>query len=333
MTQTYYNTHDDSVNSSDQIRSPSHETHSFNVQIASECGLHEAVLYQHILYWCRLNRSKGQNFIDGKTWSYMDNDEIMHMLPYMTRKTLLEAVKKLKDYGYILVEQFGRPQAGTGELNKFNKVNWYTIADQSALSNYNKSYESPKKGPSNIPDQKLENSNSFYESPKKGPSGIPKRDSPSYYTSSKNTDEVCCAHAPGIIRKVGKDGQEIRIDESEIMLRMLHEKFDYKTQHFREAWNIMANYTGPIYDPYLFVKQTLENIQIKEKSKNIRKAQAKEKECNSQKSSKSNENDKQSDGSNTISENVTRKPVFHNCLEMIENFKKQCNGSPIPGTS
>ena len=63
----------------------SHERHFFDPVLASRIGVIEAVLVQHFIFWISLNKRKGINFHDGRTWTYQSLDDIAAHFPYLSR--------------------------------------------------------------------------------------------------------------------------------------------------------------------------------------------------------------------------------------------------------
>jgi len=161
MTHQEYNTPSDNVN---PVRHLSTESHAFNVAIASQCGLPAAVIYNHILYWCRHNKKTGQAQVQGHTWTYQSYDYMADMMPYLGRDALQDGVSKLKEFGYIYVQQFGKPLSD-GRFDKFDKTNWYTVTDESLLDTSNKSYERGKN-----PRSSAETQGKTHKSPEETPS-------------------------------------------------------------------------------------------------------------------------------------------------------------------
>lgn len=318
MTQTEYNSSDNSVKAADlyfsNLRSENWQT--YNVEVA-KCTSHTfsillAVLANKQEYYTR-NKKLVSHPKHGDGWFYLEVDPVYEMTG-LTRYEQEGAVKIGVRLGIIKCERIGMPGRRHFKVDKQALYN-HIVKNRSTTSGKNpeldreetQSMESCEPVGGETPMQ-------FAEKPRTA-----QYTNPIHYPR-----EVCCANAPGILRKPGIDGKEVRIDESEIMRSMMVDKIDFKSEHFREAWNILANYTKPIHDPYLFITQVLENIQIKEKSQNIKKSQGKK--CNSQKASKSTWTEKPQSGSSQTSEKTTEKPIWATFAEIQKTLKE-----PLPG--
>ena len=44
--------------------------HSFDIKIAKEYGIAEAIILKHIYFWVNKNALNGKNHIDGRYWTY-----------------------------------------------------------------------------------------------------------------------------------------------------------------------------------------------------------------------------------------------------------------------
>jgi hypothetical protein len=60
--------------------------------------------------------------------------------------------------------------------------------------------------------------------------------------------------------------------QSEILVRLMHDLGNFPTGLFKPAMKALLDFKKPIGDPYLFVKQTIENMIVKQKSENIKKS-------------------------------------------------------------
>lgn len=102
-------------------------SHSFDAGIARALGMNAAVIFNHIVYWLRINASKGteHNIRDGKVWMYESQQEMANFLDYMTLPEIKKAVTKLLESGLLIKANFNK--------NSFDQTNWYTTADQSII--------------------------------------------------------------------------------------------------------------------------------------------------------------------------------------------------------
>jgi hypothetical protein len=105
--------------------SPSGFSHSFDTGIAAILGLHAAIVYNHIVYWLRINASKNHNFVDGKIWMYETQEDIAEFLEYLSIDQVKKAILKLLESGLLIKDCHNK--------NKFNRTAWYTVRDQNIL--------------------------------------------------------------------------------------------------------------------------------------------------------------------------------------------------------
>ena len=115
---------------------PAGFNHSFDVGIAVACGIEAALLYNHLTFWLVHNKIQGINQINGKTWTYDTSEAITKYFPYFTPKQIKYALAKLCDAGIIIKAQLSP--------DKFNKTNWYSLADETVLSYSNNVYDETK---------------------------------------------------------------------------------------------------------------------------------------------------------------------------------------------
>lgn len=108
--------------------------HSFNVQWATDYGVHEAILIHHFQFWIEHNQKMNRNFYEGRTWMYQTFKEIAAWFPYLTENEVRELLVRLttgkgrrakgeKEFEPILI---------TGNFNKtkFDKTTWYAFKNE-----------------------------------------------------------------------------------------------------------------------------------------------------------------------------------------------------------
>lgn len=101
-------------------------SHSFDTGIASTLGLHAAIVFNHIVYWLKINASKKDaKMINGRYWMYETQQQISDFLGYLSKDEVHKAVKKLKEAGLLISENLNP--------NPFDKTSWYTVSDQNLI--------------------------------------------------------------------------------------------------------------------------------------------------------------------------------------------------------
>ena len=101
-------------------------SHSFDSGIARELGINAAIVYNHIIYWIRINaHKKDAEMIEGKYWMYETQKEMSDFLDYMSFEEVKKAVVKLLDAGLLIKGNYNK--------NPFDRTAWYTVPDQKII--------------------------------------------------------------------------------------------------------------------------------------------------------------------------------------------------------
>lgn len=94
--------------------------HSFNVAIAKEYGIVEAILLQHIYFWIQKNKANNKHFYDNNYWTYNSTKAFSELFPYLTERQIKYYLKKLIDLGIIIKGNYNK--------NPYDRTNWYAIS-------------------------------------------------------------------------------------------------------------------------------------------------------------------------------------------------------------
>ncbi len=96
--------------------------HSFDIDVAKEYGILEAVILKHIYYWVHKNELNDKNCFDGKYWTYNSVQAFKEIFPYAGESKIKTALNHLKENGLI----------ETGNYNKvaYDRTTWYTITEK-----------------------------------------------------------------------------------------------------------------------------------------------------------------------------------------------------------
>lgn len=98
-------------------------THSFNVQLATEIGLEECIILQHFYYWHKINCENENMVIDDKVWFFTSRRNIQSVFPYLSEQKIKTCLLRLEEKRYILKEN--------KNANKIVKANWYALTEKS----------------------------------------------------------------------------------------------------------------------------------------------------------------------------------------------------------
>lgn len=124
--------------------------HSFNIELAKEYGILEAILLKNLWFWIEKNRANEKNFYDGTYWTYNSTRAFNELFPYASESSIKRALKSLQEKGIIK----------TGNYNKssYDRTLWYAFTDlgESIVSNrqmeINKSSNGNEQNGLTIPD-------------------------------------------------------------------------------------------------------------------------------------------------------------------------------------
>lgn len=100
-------------------------SHSFDTGVANHLGVNAAIVLNHIMYWLRINKKKGENQNEGRTWTFETNKEIADYFGYLTEKQVRNAIDVLVENGLLIKGHFHK--------NHFNRTNWYAVHDESLI--------------------------------------------------------------------------------------------------------------------------------------------------------------------------------------------------------
>jgi len=96
--------------------------HSFNIEVAKQYGIIEAILLQNIYFWIEKNKGNGVHYYDNQYWTYNSNKAFKEIFPYISEKKIRTALEKLRRENILI----------TGNYNKigFDKTLWYSITNK-----------------------------------------------------------------------------------------------------------------------------------------------------------------------------------------------------------
>ncbi len=99
--------------------------HSFNIEVATEYGMLEAVLMEHLNFWIEKNRANNVNFYDGHYWTYNSAKALSGLFPYVSKSTIARALHHLEEEGLVL----------SGNYNKsaYDRTAWYALTEKGLL--------------------------------------------------------------------------------------------------------------------------------------------------------------------------------------------------------
>ena len=96
--------------------------HSFNVEIAKQYGMAEAILLKHIWFWCLKNRERQKNFHNDTYWMYYSVKQFQETFCYLKSSKIRSALSKLEQEGLIIT--------GTFNPKPMDRTKWYAVTER-----------------------------------------------------------------------------------------------------------------------------------------------------------------------------------------------------------
>ena len=96
--------------------------HSFDIDIAKEYGILEAILLNNMWFWVERNKANETNFYDGHYWTFNSTKAYTELFPYVTQRQIQNALKHLRDEDILQV----------GNYNKltYDRTLWYAFTEK-----------------------------------------------------------------------------------------------------------------------------------------------------------------------------------------------------------
>lgn len=99
--------------------------HHFDIYIAKEYGVYEAILINNFMFWILKNKANSKHFYQGRYWTYNSVKALSELFPYMSEGQIRRTIDKLVDSGILLKGNFNQ--------SPYDKTMWYAI-DENKLS-------------------------------------------------------------------------------------------------------------------------------------------------------------------------------------------------------
>lgn len=103
--------------------------HHFDTDIAERVGVHAAIIFDNIRFWCARAKANGANFHDGYHWVYNSVSAWTELFPYMTEKQIRGALDRLYEEGLV--------EKGCFNKDPRDRTLWYTVAEMHLPSGAN----------------------------------------------------------------------------------------------------------------------------------------------------------------------------------------------------
>lgn len=96
--------------------------HQFCIELASTYGIEEAIIIHNMYFWIKKNVANGNNFHDGRYWTYNSSKAFSVLFPYMTESKIYRVLKSLEEKGLII--------KGNYNDTKYDRTTWYSLSDK-----------------------------------------------------------------------------------------------------------------------------------------------------------------------------------------------------------
>jgi uncharacterized phage protein (TIGR02220 family) len=110
--------------------------YSFDIDIATEYGIDNAIFINNLAYWVKLNKANNTNLHDGKYWTYNSVKALCELFPFWSVGQIKRVIKNCIDLGAIETNNFNKI--------KYDRTTWYTLSDKLSAICSNKQMENLK---------------------------------------------------------------------------------------------------------------------------------------------------------------------------------------------
>lgn len=102
--------------------------HSFDVDLAVQFGIEEAIIIENLAFWIKKNVANNQNFIDGDYWTYNTAKAFNELFPYMNPRKIARVLEGLEEKNIL--------KSANHNKAKYDRTKWYCIIDEEILKKY-----------------------------------------------------------------------------------------------------------------------------------------------------------------------------------------------------
>ena len=147
------------MESSEERKETKNMEHHFNVELAKEYGILEAIILNNLQHWIEKNRANGKNYHDGHYWTYNSAKAFSELFPYASQKQIRKALQNLIAEGII--------QTGNYNKNPYDRTLWYSFTENGDSIFQMVKIDVPKRENGNdlegqpIPDNKPDNKTNY----------------------------------------------------------------------------------------------------------------------------------------------------------------------------
>lgn len=93
--------------------------HHFDIDIAKEYGVYEAILINNFMFWIAKNKANNKHFYENRYWTYNSVKALAELFPYFSAGQVRRVVDNLVAKGLLIKGNFNQ--------NPYDKTLWYSI--------------------------------------------------------------------------------------------------------------------------------------------------------------------------------------------------------------
>lgn len=101
---------------------------------AMNYGLEESIILYHLKFWLIKNKANGNNFINGRYWTYNSCSAFAKIFPFWNEQKIGRILRDLETKGVIISSNFNK--------NKMDKSKWYSVVDEGFMEDIEESSNS-----------------------------------------------------------------------------------------------------------------------------------------------------------------------------------------------
>lgn len=95
--------------------------HSFDVQIASEFGVEEAIIIDNLFFWINKNIANKKHKYEGRFWTYNTIEAFSELFPYMSYSQISRRINVLVEKGILIKGNFNQ--------SSYDRTLWYAFSN------------------------------------------------------------------------------------------------------------------------------------------------------------------------------------------------------------
>jgi uncharacterized phage protein (TIGR02220 family) len=95
--------------------------YSFDVSIATEIGVDEAIMFQNLVFWISKNQANQKHYHDGRYWTYNSQQAFCELFPFWSRRQIQRILNSLEEKNIIIRANHNK--------STYDRTSWYALTD------------------------------------------------------------------------------------------------------------------------------------------------------------------------------------------------------------